>query len=127
VPIPALLKYTKQQYYSNGSICYAEGWALCQFLMHHENKKYKAIIPRYVFLIKNGRPKAVHKRVFRGIDLDKLNKEWMEWVTNVRMDGTVRGKEEPKDGEKGKDGKGKGRKKKKVKGPITPGGSGNGR
>jgi len=119
VPIPTLLKYSKSDYYSNASICYAEGWALCQFLMHHENRRYRAIIPRFVFLVKSdSNLKAVAKKAFKGIDLEQLDKEWREWVMNVRMDGTVREKSTTEEAAgKGKSGKKKAKPgKKRAKG-----------
>ncbi|MHC4514224.1 MAG: DUF1570 domain-containing protein [Planctomycetota bacterium] len=128
VPIPTLLSYSKRDYYRNASVCYAEGWALCQFLMHHESKKYRDLIPRFVFFVKNDTNLvAVTKKVFKGIDLDKLDEEWKTWVTNVRMDGTVRAAEAAGNGDKsrGKSGKGNGKGKAKTgkaqrKDPVTP-------
>lgn len=93
VPIKKLIRYSKQQYYSNPTICYAQGWALCQFLMHHEDRRYREIIPKFVFLVKNDTNlEAVTDRVFKSIDLERLDKEWRDWVERVRMDGTVRDK-----------------------------------
>jgi hypothetical protein len=124
VPIPTLLSYSKRDYYRNASVCYAEGWALCQFLMHHEKKKYRDLIPRFVFFVKNDTNLvAVTKKVFKGIDLDKLDEEWRTWVTNVRMDGTVRAAEAAGNGDKGK---GKGNAKGKGNGNAKGNGKGRG-
>jgi hypothetical protein len=109
VPIKELIHYSKPQYYANGSICYAQGWALCQFLMHHENIRYREIIPKFVFLVKNdSNLEAVTDKVFKRIDLDKLDKEWRDWVVRVRMDGTLRKEGEAAQAAVGKDDKTKG-------------------
>lgn len=112
VKIKDLLNYTKSQYYSNPGVCYAQGWALCQFLMHHENARYREIIPKFVFLVKNdSNIEAVTEKVFKRIDLDALDKEWREWVVNVRMDGTLRDKDATAEAGADKDKKDKGDKK----------------
>ena len=88
VPIPELIHYTKNEYYANGSICYAEGWALCQFLLHSGDKKYEKIIPNFIKYVRNDtNMEAVTERVFRGIDLDKLNEEFLAWVATLKLPG----------------------------------------
>ena len=86
VPIKDLLNYTQRQYYANGSICYAEGWSLCQFLLHGGNKKYARIVPRFIKLVENDtNMPVVTKKAFRGADLDKLETEWKAWVLTQKL------------------------------------------
>lgn len=88
VPIPELIQYSKAQYYSNPSICYAEGWALCQFLLHSGNKKYEQVIPKFIKLVKNDtNMESVTEKAFKGIDLDKLNEEFLAYVATLKLPG----------------------------------------
>lgn len=55
VPLRTFLEYTQQQHYSNAGICYAQGWALTEFLLLGDRskvrsrfkKEWKEIIPTY--------------------------------------------------------------------------------
>ena len=83
VPIKQILSYSKADYYSNPSVCYAEGWAICYFLLHHKDKKLRRVLPTLIGLVRDDTniPK-ITKAAFRGIDLDELEKEWKQWVTS---------------------------------------------
>ena len=106
VPLKELLHYSKAQYYSNSSICYAEGWALCQFLLHSGNKKYERVVKKFIRLVKDDtNMPAVTKKAFRGIDLDQLEDEWKAFILAQRFPEDVNKQDEAK-GKKGKDGKG---------------------
>jgi Protein of unknown function (DUF1570) len=86
VPIKEILTYDQRQYYSNPSVCYAEGWALCQFLLHSGNKRYERIVPRFIRLVDTDtNMPAVTKKAFHRIDLDKLEKEWKAWVLAQKL------------------------------------------
>jgi hypothetical protein len=86
VPIKEILTYDQRQYYSNSGVCYAEGWALCQFLLHSGNKKYARIVPKFIRLVDTDtNMPAVTKKAFRGINLDKLEEEWKVWVLAQRL------------------------------------------
>jgi len=86
IPVPELIHYTKSQFYANGSVCYAEGWALCQFLLHSGNKKYAKIIPNFVKYVRNDtNMAAVTERAFKRIDLEKLDKEFLAWVATLKL------------------------------------------
>ncbi|MCB9889619.1 MAG: hypothetical protein H6836_08570 [Planctomycetes bacterium] len=93
VPIKELLKYSQREYYSNPSICYAEGWALCQFLLHSGNRKYEAALNRFIKLVQDDtNMPAVTKKAFHGIDLDQLEAEWKAWITKLGMPAEKPGK-----------------------------------
>ena len=86
VPVAKLIMYGRREYYGNASICYAEGWALCQFLLHNENKKYARIVPRYIKSFKKEKSwRHISKRVFKGIDLEKLDKDFTTWVMSATL------------------------------------------
>ena len=81
VPVKKLLQYTKRDYYSNPGICYAEGWALCHFLLHSPKKEYNQIVPRFIRRFKDrGNWQRNTELVFKKIDLDQLEKDFTTWV-----------------------------------------------
>lgn len=81
VPLAELIKYSKAQYYSNPTICYAEGWGLCQFLLHSGNKKYEKVVPTFVRLVRDDtNMEVVTERAFKGIDMEELQKDFMAWL-----------------------------------------------
>ena len=80
-PFEKFLLMSQQDYYANANICYAQGWALCYFLNQSENRKYKRIVPLYIKYIRDDSNwETVTKKAFRGIDVDKLEEEFVEWV-----------------------------------------------
>ncbi len=82
----ALIKYSKNQYYANGSICYAEGWSLCQFLLHGGNPKYAKIIPNFIRLVRDDtNMEVVTQKAFKGIDMAQLDKEFKEWLAAQKL------------------------------------------
>jgi hypothetical protein len=96
VPIKEILAYDQRQYYSNARVCYAEGWSLCQFLLHSGNKKYARVVPKFIRLVDTDtNMPAVTKKAFRGLDLDKLEEEWKVWVLAQRLDED-KGSKKPK-------------------------------
>ncbi|MCA8969266.1 MAG: DUF1570 domain-containing protein [Planctomycetes bacterium] len=137
VPVEKILQYTQREYYSNPGVCYAEGWALCHFLLHSDNKAYNDLVPRFVKRFKNdGNREKNTEYVFKRIDLAKLEEEWKAWVLAQKYDDPLKeavdaaneamrkkmerggkadpgsdgekpdgGTAEPKDGDKGTDGK----------------------
>jgi hypothetical protein len=89
VPLTRLISMTQQEFYSNPSVCYAEGWAFCQFLLHSGNKKYPKIIPNYIRYVRNdSNYAAVTKRAFKGTDMAKLETEFKAWVENLPAPGS---------------------------------------
>ncbi len=86
VPIAELVRYTKDQYYRNPSVCYAQGWAICHFLMHSDNPRYRQVVPTFVKLVKNDtNMTTVTDAAFKGIDFNKLEEEWKAWVLAQRL------------------------------------------
>lgn len=87
VPLKKFIYYMQREYYSNPGICYAQGWAFCQFLLHHDDKRVKAVIPYYIRLVKDDtNTQTVTEKAFRGIDLDELDKEFTEWVMTLKSE-----------------------------------------
>ena len=81
VPAPQLIKYSQQQYYANAGICYAEGWALCQFLMHSGNPKYAKVVQTFIRVVRDDTNMPhVTEKAFKGIDLEQLDKDWRAWL-----------------------------------------------
>lgn len=90
VPLQELIAMTQRQFYANPSVCYAEGWAFCQFLLHSGNKKYKKIIPNYIRYVRNdSNYKAVTKRAFKGFDMDKMEAEFKDWINKLPTPGSL--------------------------------------
>jgi hypothetical protein len=90
VPLAKFLRYTRAQYYSSPSLCYAQGWALIFYLRHTRKAGYRKILPTYFEALKRelgalrkkdhgAMRKALDKALeeaFEGIDLDKLEADW---------------------------------------------------
>ncbi|MBI5850408.1 MAG: DUF1570 domain-containing protein [Planctomycetes bacterium] len=86
VPIDRFIHYTQSEYYSNPSICYAQGWALCQFLLHSGNKDYARVVPTFIRTVRDSSLiDAVSEKAFKGIDLAVLEKEFLEWVKAQKL------------------------------------------
>ncbi|HMQ21354.1 MAG TPA: DUF1570 domain-containing protein [Planctomycetota bacterium] len=90
VPIEKILQYTQREYYSNPGVCYAEGWALCHFLLHSENKSYNDLVPRFVKRFRNdGNREKITAYIFKGVDFAKLEEEFKAWVLAQKADDPV--------------------------------------
>jgi hypothetical protein len=86
VPLADLLRYSQEQYYRNPSVCYAQGWALCHFLLHSSNPRYRQVVPTFVKLSRDDtNMETVTNQAFKGIDLNKLEDEWKAWVLEQRL------------------------------------------
>ena len=84
VPLPQLLPMLQQQFYANADVCYAEAWALCQFLLHSPGGKYAKVIPNYIRLVKDDtNVETVTSKAFKGIDLKVLEAEFKAWVAGL--------------------------------------------
>ncbi len=80
-PLPKFLGMLQNDYYSNPGVCYAQGWALCQFLLHGENGKYAKIIPNYVKgLCNDTNWESVQAKAFKGFDLALMEKEFKAYI-----------------------------------------------
>lgn len=85
VPLAEFLAMLQRDYYSNPSICYAQGWAFCQFLLHGAEGKYAKLIPQYVAeLCRDTNWESVQKKVFKGVDLAALEVEFHAFVDTLK-------------------------------------------
>ncbi|MFN3239973.1 MAG: DUF1570 domain-containing protein [Planctomycetota bacterium] len=86
VPWKQIIRYSQRDYYSRPGLCYAQGWAMCHFLMEHKNKKYRKIIPTFIKLVKDdSNIEDCTERAFKGIDIDEVEAEWKEWVLAQKL------------------------------------------
>jgi hypothetical protein len=84
VPLTEFVSMLQSAYYNNPDVCYAQGWAFCQFLLHGEKGKYAKIIPEYVRLIANDSNwRAVTEKAFKGVDMAQLEKEFHAYVDTL--------------------------------------------
>lgn len=85
VPLAEFVEMLQQDYYSNPSICYAQGWAFCQFLLHGGGGKYAKIIPTYVKMVCNDTNwRSVQAKAFKGIDLAALEQEFHAYIDTLK-------------------------------------------
>jgi hypothetical protein len=85
--IADLLHYTQQQYYADPSVCYAQGWALCQFLLHSGNPKYAKVVPTFIRMVKDDtNMETVTAKAFKGIDMAQLEQEFLDWLGKQQID-----------------------------------------
>jgi hypothetical protein len=83
-PLPKFLTMEQSEYYANPSICYAEGWALCQFLLHEAGKKYEKVIPTYLKIVRDDtNADTATKKAFKGIDLEAMDVEFKAWIATL--------------------------------------------
>lgn len=88
VPLRQLINMSKNDFYANAGVCYAEGWAFCQFLLHSGNPKYAKIISNFVQYVKNDtKMDAVTERAFKGFDLDVMEAEFKQWIQGLQLPG----------------------------------------
>jgi hypothetical protein len=86
VPLSKLLRYSQRDYYSNPSVCYAEGWGICQFLLHSGNPKYAKVVPNFIRLVKEDtNMKVVAEKAFKDIDIEQLDREFVAWVRQLEI------------------------------------------
>ncbi len=114
VPLEQLVRMSKAEFYANAGVCYAQGWGLCQFLLHSGNKDYAKVIPTFVRLVKDDtNMEVVTARAFKGIDFAKLETEFLAWVDTLQLieeeeEETDEAAGEPADAGKAPEGGGKG-------------------
>jgi len=76
-----MLGFEQRDYYSNASVFYAQGWSMVHFLMQHEDKQRRALIPKLIKHFKNSKNfRESTERTFKRIDLEELDGEWIAWV-----------------------------------------------
>lgn len=85
VPLEDFMRMLQQDYYANPSVCYAQGWALCQFLLHGEGGKYSKLIPAYIRGVCNDTNwQSVQAKVFKGIDMVALETEFKAFIDTMK-------------------------------------------
>ncbi|MBI5365930.1 MAG: DUF1570 domain-containing protein, partial [Planctomycetes bacterium] len=81
VPLAKFFQYTQSQYYADGALCYAEGWAIVYFLWRTPDPQYAGLINKFYDALKLSRDAdRAFKHVFGGVDLDKLQADWEAWM-----------------------------------------------
>jgi hypothetical protein len=94
VPLQQLLSMSKEEFYANAGVCYAEGWAFCHFLLYSGNPKYAKIISNFVrFVQDDSKMDAVTERAFKGFDLDVMEAEFKQWFGGLKLPGVDDGDE----------------------------------
>ena len=84
-PLEKFLGMLQSDYYSNPSICYAQGWAFCQFLLHAEKGKYAKVIPNYIKgLCNDTNWQSVQTKAFRGIDIATMEAEFKAYIDTLK-------------------------------------------
>lgn len=83
VSIETLFKYKKSDYYSNATMCYAEGWSIVYFILSNR-QKYPAYGSAYLrlcdLMAKKNDGVECTAEAFKGIDLKKFEEQWKEFV-----------------------------------------------
>lgn len=98
-PLERLTSMSKAEFYADGSVCYAQGWAFCQFLLHSGNRRYERLIPNFIRYVKNDtNMEAVTERAFKGIDFEELDAEFRAWVDGLQLEGVDEDADETDDG-----------------------------
>jgi hypothetical protein len=91
VDFKTLLSFAQDDYYKNPGVYYAQGWSMVQFLLHNENAEYHELIPRLIKDFKGSKNfvKSTEK-IFKGLDLEQLDRDWIGWVTSLKLDDPLR-------------------------------------
>jgi hypothetical protein len=85
VRLTEFVRMLQQDYYSNPSICYAQGWAFCQFLLHGQGGKYEKLIPNYIRLVRDDTNwESVQAKVFKGIDFAVMETEFKAYIDSMK-------------------------------------------
>ncbi len=86
-----ILEFEQADYYSNAQVYYAQGWSMVQFLMHHEDGKLRALIPKLIKDFKGSKNfRRSTEKAFKGRDLDELERQWVGWVLSTEAQDPLR-------------------------------------
>ena len=89
VGLGKILRYRQMQYYSNPSLCYAQGWSMVYFLLTSPEARAKgwSAIPVAMIeeLKKHGDPDKATDKVFAGVDLKAMEEEWKKFVLAIPL------------------------------------------
>lgn len=103
VPLRQIFDYEQSDYYSNAGLCYAEGWAICHFLLNSKNKAYARFPSLLIDELRKEddfrKATATVKKAL-GLDYDKMEEEWKAYVLETMVPPEKPAEEGPKpDGE----------------------------
>jgi hypothetical protein len=89
VALDKIVRYDQMGYYSNASLCYAEGWALMYFLLTSPAAKAKgwSRLPMAMIdaLKSSGDAEKATNKVFQGVDLKAMEEEWKKFVLAIPL------------------------------------------
>jgi len=88
VPLKKLLRMSQMEYYSNASLCYAEGWSLVYFFYKGlaPDHPWRNILPTYYrTLLDTGKQEEARKAAFKGVDLEALEGAWKDYTVHKRV------------------------------------------
>jgi hypothetical protein len=81
VTFERLMDFVQQDYYSNASVYYAQGWSMVHYLMQNPDPKYRELIPELIRDFKDTKNfRKSTDKVFKGLDLKQLDRDWIGWV-----------------------------------------------
>lgn len=83
-PLKDFFVLSKQDYYNDASLCYAQGWAVCYFLLKTKKPQYLEIFRRLIAQLQRiteGDKAAL--KALEGIDVAKLEEEWKAFVLKL--------------------------------------------
>jgi hypothetical protein len=81
VSFERLMDFKQADYYANPGVFYAQGWSMVHFLLKSDDARRRELIPRLLKDFKDTKNfvKSTDK-VFKGLDLAELDKEWIGWL-----------------------------------------------
>ncbi|MBM3985805.1 MAG: DUF1570 domain-containing protein [Planctomycetes bacterium] len=81
VTFERLMDFKQADYYANPGVFYAQGWSMVHFLLKSDDARRRELIPRLLKDFKDTKNfvKSTDK-VFKGLDLAELDKEWIGWL-----------------------------------------------
>ncbi|MEK7466165.1 MAG: DUF1570 domain-containing protein [Planctomycetota bacterium] len=85
VPLREFVHMTRRAYYEEPALTYPQGWALVHFLLHAKDERTNEVPSVLVRALLEGAEsaKAVDE-AFAGMDLEKLEEEWKQYVREMR-------------------------------------------
>ena len=94
-PLRRFMTLSKRQFMADGTRCYAQAWSFCHFLISYPklenrtsqipNGKYRKNLAGYYELVRKGGTShwKAWDAAFRGIPLERLEREWKEFVLSM--------------------------------------------
>ncbi len=105
VPLRKLIKYSQANYYTNASLCYAEGWALNYFFLKSDvaKKKRYHLIPSMMIasLLKTGDWEKSTEEIFKPYDIEEIEKDFKAFVLTLPVPEKPKEEEPAEPAEKG--------------------------